>query len=349
MQNLRCNMSTELMVIQQQNEILQLKLDIATQQVKKASKLEDSLFSQSNYQHYYKIAQQFAKSTLIPKNYIGKPDDIFIAMAMGYQLGFSVEQSLQDIAVINGRPCLWGDGLLALVLSHPDLESIQEHQMFDDRGNIIGCRCIIKRRNHPEHTEIFTVDDAKKANLWGKQGPWSQYPTRMLKLRARSFAVRDKFADALRGIKVAEEVQDYDDDINVISNNKPNKSTTATNIVNDLLEKKGFTYDSKPIEDTVKHSNKGQNKSNTAQAEQNNEPPEMGETGGQKTSTNNTIDETPITDELLDEISGLLHDKPMSGERMEKALSYLAVESIEKMNVTQAKRFIKIINTPSKD
>jgi hypothetical protein len=55
----------------------------------------------------------------------------------------------------------------------------------------------------------FSVTDAKKAQLWGKGGPWSQYARRMLQMRARGFALRDAFPDVLRGLITAEEAQDY--------------------------------------------------------------------------------------------------------------------------------------------
>jgi hypothetical protein len=55
----------------------------------------------------------------------------------------------------------------------------------------------------------FSVADAKRAGLWGKSGPWTQYPRRMLQLRARGFALRDAFPDVLKGLVTAEEAQDY--------------------------------------------------------------------------------------------------------------------------------------------
>ena len=58
-------------------------------------------------------------------------------------------------------------------------------------------------------TRTFSAEDAKRAGLAGKSGPWTQYPDRMMQLRARAFALRDTFADKLRGINVREEVQDY--------------------------------------------------------------------------------------------------------------------------------------------
>jgi hypothetical protein len=57
-------------------------------------------------------------------------------------------------------------------------------------------------------TRSFSVADAKKASLWGKAGPWSNYPKRMLQMRARSWALRDAFPDVLRGIGIKEEQHD---------------------------------------------------------------------------------------------------------------------------------------------
>ena len=54
----------------------------------------------------------------------------------------------------------------------------------------------------------FTIKDAKQANLWGRSGPWTQYPERMLEHRARGFALRDAFADKLRGVITTEEARD---------------------------------------------------------------------------------------------------------------------------------------------
>lgn len=154
-----------------------------------------------------KLAEMLARSEMVPKDYKGKAGNIIAAVQMGAELGLAPMQALQNIAVINGRPSVWGDALLALCQAHPDFEWIQETS--DGGGDSKRAICELKRRNNPLPTRCtFSVADAKKANLWGKQGPWSQYPDRMLKLRARGFACRDAFADALRGLASAEEAQD---------------------------------------------------------------------------------------------------------------------------------------------
>jgi hypothetical protein len=149
------------------------------------------------------MAAWIAKSDLAPRDYKDKPQNVLLAMQMGFELGLSPMQAIQNIAVINGRPSIWGDAMLGICQNHRDFESIDENQSTNEKGV-----CIVKRRGMEPQTRIFTVQDAQKAGLWGKAGPWQTAPTRMLKLRARAFALRDTFADALRGLQSAEEQRD---------------------------------------------------------------------------------------------------------------------------------------------
>lgn len=150
-----------------------------------------------------------AKSSFCPKAFNNKPGDVMVALQMGAEVGLSPMQAIQNIAVINGRPCLWGDGALAVVMASPNYVSHKEWMEGNEKDGTLAAHCLIKRRGSEDYTYIFSMADAKKANLWGKQGPWTQYPSRMLQNRARGFAIRDKFADALRGINIREEVEDY--------------------------------------------------------------------------------------------------------------------------------------------
>lgn len=156
----------------------------------------------------WRLAQMLAKSDMVPKDYKNKPENVMVAAAMGAELGLPPVQALQNIAVINGRPSVWGDALIGLVRGHRDCEDIRE--TFDERT--MTATCVVKRRGQSPVEATFSQDDAKLANLWGKSGPWTQYPKRMLKLRARAFALRDAFADVLKGVAVAEEMRDVTPD-----------------------------------------------------------------------------------------------------------------------------------------
>ena len=154
------------------------------------------------------FANMVAKSAFAPKDFQGKPESCLLAIQHGSEVGLSPMQSLQSIAVINGRPTIWGDAALALVQSSPACEYVKEH--IEGDGDQAVAVCEVKRRGYPAATvSTFSMFDAKRAGLAGKSGPWTQYPTRMLALRARGFALRNAFADALRGLVTAEEAQDY--------------------------------------------------------------------------------------------------------------------------------------------
>lgn len=154
----------------------------------------------------YRFGKAVILSGMAPRGY-QKPEQVVIAVQYGAEVGLSPMQSLQSITVINGRPTLWGDSLPALVHASGKCESIQEH--IDGEGDEMRAVCEVKRAGHPEScTRTFSVADAKTAGLWGKSGPWTNYPKRMLQIRARAWAFRDTFADVLCGFGVTEEIQD---------------------------------------------------------------------------------------------------------------------------------------------
>jgi hypothetical protein len=156
----------------------------------------------------YRFAKMVAASDFAPKDFKGKPESCLLAIQHGSEVGLSPMQSLQSIACINGRPSVWGDAALALVMGSPVCEHVSEG--IDGEGEQMAAICVAKRRGYEKATVVrFSVSDAKKAGLWGKSGPWTQYPKRMLQLRARGFALRDAFPDVLKGLVTAEEAQDY--------------------------------------------------------------------------------------------------------------------------------------------
>lgn len=157
-----------------------------------------------------KVAEFISKSQLVPDAYRGKPADIVIAMQLGMEVGIAPLQALQSIAVINGRPSLWGDAVKGLVIGHRDCAEFIEEEPEGDAPDAWVAVCTITRRGKAPLRRTFSWADAKAAGLAGKAGPWKQYPKRMLMMRARGFAVRDAFPDVLRGIVTAEEAMDYD-------------------------------------------------------------------------------------------------------------------------------------------
>lgn len=154
----------------------------------------------------WRIANAVTKAGMAPKG-LETPEKAMVAIMHGMEVGMTPMAALQSIAVVNGRPTIWGDGAIGLVRGSGKCEWIKER--IDGEGESMVAFCEVKRKGEADPIKAtFSVADAKKASLWGKAGPWQQYPKRMLAMRARAFALRDGFADVLRGLGIAEEVQD---------------------------------------------------------------------------------------------------------------------------------------------
>lgn len=161
------------------------------------------------------IAKVVADSDLAPKDFRGKPANVLVAFQLGAELGLAPMQALQNIAVINGRPSVWGDAALALVRASGKLEKFVE----TDDGET--ATCTVKRRGEAEElSTTFSMKDATIAGLVHKD-TWKQYPKRMRQMRARAFRLRDSFTDVLKGVAIAEESMDIEATATVVASSEP--------------------------------------------------------------------------------------------------------------------------------
>lgn len=182
----------------------------------------------------WRFAQCLVKSGLAPKG-LDKPEAALVALQAGAEIGLPPMASIQNIAVINGRPSLWGDAMLAVCMQSPDWEPEPFKEWIEGEGDKMVAHCRVGRRGVKEPIiGSFSASEAIKAELWTKSGPWKQYPRRMLAMRARAFALRNAFADALRGIACREEVEDYPEPVQVESMSYKPAQSRASDIVNRL-------------------------------------------------------------------------------------------------------------------
>ena len=169
------------------------------------------------------FSEMLANSNMVPKQYMGKPQDIMVCIQWGMEMGLAPMQALQNIAVINGKPSVYGDAMMALVQASPVCEGVEESIEDEGTPNPVAV-CVARRKGRAPVTVRFSVEDAKRAGLWGKQGPWQAYPKRMLQMRARGFALRDAYPDVLKGLITTEEAQDYPEETK-----RPPKDITPRN------------------------------------------------------------------------------------------------------------------------
>lgn len=163
-----------------------------------------------------RYAKVIAASGMLPKSFYesanGDPTAMaFVAIQLGAEVGLSPMASVQNIAIINNKPGLYGPAMLAVVEGSGVMEVFEE--WLEGEGEGLTAYCKVKRRGRPERVVSFSWQDATVAKLVGKRGPWTEYPKRMMQARARTFALRDTFPDVLLGLAYSvDELQDIDAD-----------------------------------------------------------------------------------------------------------------------------------------
>jgi hypothetical protein len=166
-----------------------------------------------NVDEVARIAKAVIVAGLAPDSYRGVDDSstaskIMIGIMKGAEIGLAPLTALANIAIINGRASLWGDGAVALIQASGKVESWEESWEGEEGTDAYTALCSIHRIGQSApYIGKFSWGDAKRAKLTTK-GPWVSYGPRMLMWRARSYAMRTGFADCLSGLGIAEEVQD---------------------------------------------------------------------------------------------------------------------------------------------
>lgn len=140
-----------------------------------------------------------------------KPAQVIFIILKGYELNITPMQALADIHLVNGKPGLSVQLMISLanrsgMLSHFDIPDADE-AFKAGKATVSATR---KDRPDSPISMTFTMEDAKKAGLSGKTGPWTQYPGQMLVNRAVSMVLRRIIPEALSGMYLTEELENTD-------------------------------------------------------------------------------------------------------------------------------------------
>jgi phage recombination protein Bet len=209
---------------------------------------------------------------------------------------------------------------------------VKHQYKLTDRGALIGAYCIAKR--HKSSRPMYVFAELKEystgKSLWNSQ---TGKPATMIKKVAESQCLRAAFQDLLGGT--------YDESEQWEEPRQQQSSNTKQRL-------KDLANDSPEVHDvssktTVQTIVINQDSEDSQESSASHSPKAMGATRNQETIIDNQADETPIDDLQLDEISGLISEKALPAERLEKALTHFGVQYIENLSSSQAKKFIEML------
>lgn len=142
---------------------------------------------------------------------------IVVACQLGMEIGMTPMASLRSIYIVNNTPTVYGDAVAALAdpyLEYPPTVEWEGPEWvpgkeFKEFNDAYTCVVTVQRKGAPKpHVETLRVADCKRAGWWGKSGPWSTTPKRMMLHRCRTYAIREVAPGALMGLMTDDEARD---------------------------------------------------------------------------------------------------------------------------------------------
>lgn len=148
------------------------------------------------------MAEVLAKSNLLPDALRGKVPDVVVQILAGQELGLSPMASIRGVHVVQGKPLLSADTMVALVLGSglceyfAVVEETPTHVTYET-----------KRKGSPIPQRVtWSDEDTKLAGLQAKDN-WRTHKRQMRRARAKAMLARDVYPDVLSGCYDPDEMQ----------------------------------------------------------------------------------------------------------------------------------------------
>lgn len=150
-----------------------------------------------------KVAQELIKTKLLPKN-VTTPEQVVAIITMGRELNIPMMEALRGINVIDQKPTLAPQLMLAIINRSEFLEDLKIEQQNS------YCEVTMKRKGRTAYTVRFGETEAKQMNLLWKDN-YKKQAKNMYKWRAISACARVVFPDVIGGLYLPDEIASHTD------------------------------------------------------------------------------------------------------------------------------------------
>ena len=206
----------------QTENVVEIKKEVAKEEPKAIAISSRGLVEAKDNAELLRYCAALVRAEMVPDRF-DTPQKLFGALMFVRSVGLQ-DVAIRQIAIIHGTPSMFGDLPLALVQKSGKLKSLSERWFdkeykeicFENKNlnaDVYGAVCFIQREGENERESYsFTIDDAIQAGLYPDKNshkPWMRYTRIMLRYKARSIALKSKFADLISGVSIAE----YDHDV----------------------------------------------------------------------------------------------------------------------------------------
>jgi len=169
--------------------------------------------SAADLESMMKLAEIYAGSDLVPKEFQGKKGNVFIALEFAYRINMNPFAVMQSLYIVSGRPSWSGQMAIALVNSSGLFDKPLQF-VFSGTGDDYGCQAVTTKGGIP--VEGPKVDwKMVKAEGWNRdkgsmKSKWTTLPGLMFRYRAGAYFARTVCPQVLLGLQTVEEVEELD-------------------------------------------------------------------------------------------------------------------------------------------
>ena len=161
------------------------------------------------FSNNWKIASQLSKSTIIPDNYRGKPENVIIALGLANQMNLDPFTVMQNLAIIKGKTSWSGSFCKTLIERTGKYKNLELNYIGEKGKDTYGCYLSAVRVSDGKLIKgpEVTMKMAKEEN-WITNKKWLTLTDLMLAYRCQSFFCRLYVPEAMNGIYTIEEIED---------------------------------------------------------------------------------------------------------------------------------------------
>lgn len=175
--------------------------------------LDTNMFNQT-----WRAANLLSKSTILPEQYRGKPENCFLGLTMARQLDQNPITFLQKTYVIQGKMGMEAQLVIALVNTRGPFDGpirweIEWDSEIKSKRKPVACTAYATHLKTGEKCEVTITWDTVEKEGWSKKGgsKWLTMPEMMFRYRSAAFLARLYCPEVMMGLYTKEELDDLAD------------------------------------------------------------------------------------------------------------------------------------------
>lgn len=156
------------------------------------------------------IAQKLSKSSLLPKEYQGHPENTLLAMGMAQKMGLDLITTANNLQLIQGRLEWKGSFVTALIETSGKFKDLDFVYVGEKDKDTYGCYLEATRIRDNKRIKgtTITIAMAKGDGWYDRNKKWKTMAEQMLLYRAATFFGRAYCSEVLGGLSTEGELED---------------------------------------------------------------------------------------------------------------------------------------------